>query len=70
MNRLKQREGVHTGEMETKLSLKEFEPRNADMKLIREGSCSSFHALLIIQTPAALPDIHQSINFYYISNFM
>lgn len=46
---------AHTGEIETKLRRKEFELRNADMKLISEGSCSAFHALLIIQTPAAFP---------------
>jgi hypothetical protein len=46
---------MRSGGIETKLRRKEFALRNADMKLISEGSCSTFHALLIIQTPATFP---------------
>lgn len=40
-----------TGAIGTKLSRKEFALRKDEMKLMKAGCCSSFHALLIIQTP-------------------
>lgn len=40
-----------TGAIPTKLRRKEFAWRKVEMKLMKDGCCSTFHVLLIIQTP-------------------
>lgn len=44
-----------TGGIVTKLRRKEMALRKVEMKLMKDGGCSSLHVLLIIQTPARPP---------------
>lgn len=51
MREQKTKEQAVTGAIGTKLRRKEFALRKVEIKLMKDGCCSSFHVFLIRQTP-------------------